>query len=295
MMPEIFGRQFNHTDTELLQDLNTLETEGVVYGYKWQDKDSGFVYTRLCLTPAEIIDYVDAATAYEEFERHCQAAGDPSVALSRISNSKIRRRVEEYNEWTIEQDQPDAMFCFAAFLGDHLGDLMCSIVPGRHEILGQSYTGDRRFLLQEILAMFSQAVTFLDTRAGGRPAYKVEREQDVRDLLYSIVKCVFPDAKLEEFTLKHAGGTKRIDIVIPLLSIVIEIKFVRDAKHAKSVADELKIDFESYHVHPHCKTLIAYVWDGQNLVPDRSNFIKDLRGLRVKGDHRFNVEVMVKP
>ena len=202
---------------------------------------------------------------------------------------------EEYNEWTVEQGQPDTMFCFAAFEGEHLEDLMCSIVPGRHEILGQSYTGDRRFLLQEILEMFPQSVTFLDVRASRRPAFKIEEEQDVRDLLYSIVKCVFPDAKLEEFTLKHAGGTKRIDIVIPSLSIVIEIKFVRDAKHARRVADELKIDFESYHVHPHCKTLIAYVWDVQNLVPDRFNFIKDLRGLRVKGDHRFNVEVVVKP
>jgi hypothetical protein len=106
---------------------------------------------------------------------------------------------------------------------------------------------------------------------------------------------VFPDAILESPIQKHAGRAKRTDIAIPLLSIVIEIKFVRDAKHAKNIADELKIDFESYHIHQHCKTLIAYVWDGQSLVPDRSNFIKDLRGLRVKGNHRFNVEVMVKP
>ena len=97
-MTEIFGRQFNHTDSELLQDLNTLETEGVVYGCMWQDEDSEFVSTRLRLTPAELIDYVDAATAYEEFERHYQALENPNVALSGISNSKIRRRVEEYNE-----------------------------------------------------------------------------------------------------------------------------------------------------------------------------------------------------
>jgi REase_DpnII-MboI len=295
-MFEIFGRQFDYAHAELLQELNTLEVEGVVYAYMWQDEDDDIgAYTRLRLTPAEIVDYVDAATAYEEFLKYYEATKDLSIALNRISNSKIRRRVEEYNEWTVEQCQPDTMFCFAAFLGDHLEALTCSIVPGRHEILGQSYTGDRRFLLQEILAMFSHSVTFLDVREGGRPAYKIEKEQDVRDLLYSIVKCVFPDAELEESTQKHAGGTKRIDIVIPLLAIVIEIKFVRDARHAKRVADELKIDFESYHTHPCCKTLFAYVWDGQSLIIDRSNFIKDLRGLRVKGEHRFNVEVIIKP
>lgn len=293
-MSEIFGRQFYHTDAELLQDLNTLELEGALYAYKWSDEDNEFRYTRVRLTPSETVAYVDAATAYEEFERHFQNCGDPVMSLNRVSNTKIKRRVQEYNEWA-EQNQPEIKFCFAAFLGDDLEDLACSIVPGRHEILGQSYTGDRRFLLQEILEMFPQTVRTLDARSGGRPPYKVENEQDVRDLLFAVVKCVFPDAILEDPTVKHAGGTKRIDIVIPTLSIVIEAKFVRDSNHARNVADELKIDIESYHVHPHCKTLFAFVWDEKNHLQDRSNFIKDLRGLRVEDDMRFNVEVVVAP
>ena len=143
--------------------------------------------------------------------------------------------------------------------------------------------------------MFPESVGYLSKRQKRHPPYKVEQEQDVHDLLFSIVKCVFPDARPEESTMKHAGGSKRIDIVFPSISTVVEIKYVRDGRHAGQVADELKIDFESYHVHPDCKTLIAYVWDPMRGLSDRYNFIKDLRGLRVKGENRFNVEVVVKP
>lgn len=109
-----------------------------------------------------------------------------------------------------------------------------------------------------------------------------------------IIKSVFPDARIEEHTAVHAGGTKLIDIVIPGISTVVEIKYVRDRRHAKEVANELKVDFESYHIHPHCKRLIAYVWDPHKHLSDRSNFTNDLRGLRAKGASQFEVDVMVK-
>ena len=63
----------------------------------------------------------------------------------------------------------------------------------------------------------------------------------------------------------------------------------------EKVADELRIDFESYHTHPDCKKLIAYVWDPNQRLIDRANFINDLRGLRVKGASKFSVDVIVKP
>lgn len=187
------------------------------------------------------------------------------------------------------------MFCFAAFLGRHLESLTCGGMPDRYEYLSKTYTGDRRYLLIEILEAFPHSVDLLKSRHRNRPAYVVEEEQDVRDLLHAILKPTFPDVKVEEFTPQNAGGSKKIDIVIPFLSTVIEIKYVRDGQHARRVADELKIDFESYHSHEDCRTLIAYVWDSERHLLDRSNFINDLKGLRVKGDNHFTVEVMVKP
>lgn len=292
---DMFERQFRHLGPELLQDLQTLEVEGALYSQFWREDVQDFRFCRIRLRPAEIVAYVDAATAYDEFLGHFANLGDPAAALEAVSSPVIRRRVHDYNEWTQSIDQLDTLYCFAAFLGDDLKNLTCGGRTDRYEYISETYTGDRRFLLTEILEMFPSCAAYLQARSAGRPCYPLDEEQDVRDLLYALIKSVFPDARVEEFTPLHAGGSKKIDIVVPAIGTVIEAKFVRDAQHAKRVADELKIDFESYHAHPKCARLIAYVWDPARLLVDRANFINDLRGLRVKGDSRFTVDVFVKP
>ncbi|MEW5928871.1 MAG: hypothetical protein AB1941_15530 [Gemmatimonadota bacterium] len=292
---KIFDREFRYLDPSFLEDLNTLENEGAIYSQFWQDEFRDFRFCRIRFRPNEIVSYVNASIAYDEFLEHLEKVGDPSAALERIGNGMIRTRVLEYNEWTASIDQHDTQFCFAAFLGSDLELLVCGGEDDRYEFLSQSYTGDRQFLLTEILEMFPSTAGYLANRPSNRPSYSVDEEQDVRDLLFAIIKSIFPDAKLEEYTRLHAGSSKRIDIVIPRISTLIEVKFVRSVQHAKKVADELRIDFESYHVHPNCKKLIAYIWDPTSLLLDRSNFINDLRGLRTKGNSTFTVEVMIKP
>lgn len=291
----ILSRNFEHLDSELLQDLQTLENEGAVFSQFWQEDDQDLRFCRIRFTSREIVDFLDAAVAYNDFLGLQEESEDSDDALKRISNDSIKRRVLEYNDWATKIGQSDTCFCYAAFSGDHLEDLLCGGMPDRYEFLSRTYTGDRRFLLTEILEMFPASARQLSNRQGNRPNYIISEEQDIRDLLYIIVKSIFPDARLEEFARVHAGTSKRVDIVIPTISTLVEVKYVRDKQHSKKIADELKIDFESYHTHPDCRRLFAYVWDEHNYLVDRSNFIKDLRGLRVKGESRFSVEVMVKP
>ena len=291
----LFNREYIYLEPHFLDDLRTLQDEGAIYSQFWQEDLQDFRFCRIRFTPSEIVEYVDASSAFDEFQGFYQSFDDPQRALTLLSNSEIKKRVEEYNEWTISIGQNDTAFCFAAFIGEALEGLVCGGRPDRYEYLSQTYTGDRRFILTEILEMFPTSAGYLTNRGGKRPHYVLEEEQDVRDLLFSIIKSIFPDAKIEEYTRIHAGGAKRIDIVIPHISTVIEIKYVRSIQHGKKVADELRIDFESYHTHPDCKKLIAYVWDPNQRLIDRANFINDLRGLRVKGASKFSVDVIVKP
>ena len=113
-MAEFFNRRFDHLDPEHLQDLSTLEMEGAIYNYFSQVDDPGFVYARVRLNPTEIVSYIDAATAYNEFAELYKATGDPTLALRKLTNAKIRKAVEEYNEWIVEAGQEDTAFCFAA-------------------------------------------------------------------------------------------------------------------------------------------------------------------------------------
>ncbi len=291
---ELFGREFHHLDSHFLGELHDLKQEGALYAQFWREELGQFGFCRIRFEPEEIVAYVEASTAYDEFTGWLERLSDPAQALEKVSSTGIRERVLEYNRWA-EREQPDTMYCFAAFAGDHLEGLISGALESRYEFLSETYRPDRRFLLMEILEAFPDAVAHLTARKGGRPSYVAEQEADVHDLLYATIKCIFPDARSEDFTPQHAGGSKRIDIVIPRISVVVEVKYVRDASHARRIADELKIDFESYHKHEDCGRLVAYVWDPGHHLADRSNFIQDLVGARTKGDHTFMVEVYVKP
>ncbi|MFI7309321.1 PD-(D/E)XK nuclease domain-containing protein [Streptomyces hygroscopicus] len=102
-----------------------------------------------------------------------------------------------------------------------------------------------------------------------------------------------PSVSREEWTPKNAGSAKRIDLIVKDVGIVIECKYVRDARHAKRVADELRVDFESYHVHSECRRLFAYVHDPGRHILDPEEFMRALSGLRKKGDSEFTVTVIV--
>ena len=294
-MVKIFGREYSHLDPVFLQELRNLSDEGAIYAQFWREQSESFRTCRIRFQPEEIVAYVEALTAFDEFQAQCEIGRDSNRALEAVQSEQIRNRVREYNEWTRSAGQPETQFCAAAFMGEHLESLTCGGMPDRYEFLTESYTADRRFLLIELLEMLPEASVSLARRSGNRPPYAIESEQDVRDLAFALIKCVFPDARIEETTRQHAGSSKRVDIAIPAITTLIEVKYIRDRAHARRVADELRVDIESYYVHEHCKKLIAYVWDAEWLITDRQNFIRDLCGLRAKGAHSFEVEVLVKP
>lgn len=71
------------------------------------------------------------------------------------------------------------------------------------------------------------------------------------------------DSIPEEYTLKNAITSKRIDFVILEISKVIETKYVRESSHVSDLPDELKVDIESIHKHTDCSRMIDVVWDGE--------------------------------
>ncbi len=294
-MPEFFGRQFSNIDTDFLQELRNLSAEGCIYTRLWRDEIDEFGFCRIQFRPEEIVKYVDSLDAYDEFQGYVDQGNSADKALDNISNNKIKRRVRDYNEWTEDIGQPETKFSPAAFLTDELESLVCGGKPDRYEFLQESYTGDRRFLLTEIIEGFHQSVSILNDRDGDRPSFEITCEQDVQDLLFAIMKPIFPDSRPEEYTPKHATTSKRIDFVIPEISTVIEAKYVRGSSHISDLPDELKIDIESYHKHTDCSQMIGVVWDGDSHISDRANFEKDLTGPRTIDGTEFQVEVRVIP
>lgn len=299
---EAFGHTFREIATELAEDLRSLEREGTVYSrFANRDKDGNFAGTftrnRIKLTPGEIVEYVEAHLAMQQFEQEYERTGDFSAAILGISDERFRKRVVEYADYGRRQREElgDLRGCLASFLGPKLEALTCGAMPDRYERLndeGETLADHREGVLRA-LESIAIAARRLSDRAHGRPPFVVEKEYDVQDLTEIALRGAAIDVVREEWTPKRAGSAKRIDLVVPSLEAVIECKIVRDKSHARSIADELRIDFECYHDHPSCKTLYAYIYDPARHISDPVQFCRDLNGVRRKRDHEFNVEITI--
>jgi len=153
---------------------------------------------------------------------------------------------------------------------------------------------DANNLVRNILNNFSNAIKKItQNRRKNHNEYEINDEYDVQDILYVILKSVFPNLKDEDPIQKSGGKGTRIDLILREEEILIEVKMIKTSDYTESkFIDELKIDIESYHGSPWIKTLFCFVYDPFNKTRDIANFT-DLNGIREKSGKRFNVEVIV--
>jgi REase_DpnII-MboI len=298
-----FGHTFEDILPENGQTLKTLESEGAVYSEFADETAAGsftgsFTRYRIEFTPAEIVEYVEASKAAQEFQKALKLTRDFTAAVLGISEPRFRNRVASYGNYgrsrTEQGEVEDIRGCLASFMGEDLEDLLCGHRPDRY--VQSPSLGDRSNQNELVLrALKSVAVNArkLSNRSHGRPDIAVTSEYDIQDLDEMVLTPLFADVKREEWTPQIAGTAKRMDIVVPSLSTVIECKYIRDSAHARKVVDELKIDFESYHEYSGCRELIVYIYDPDNHIVDPERFIRDLSGLRQKAGHMFTVHILV--
>jgi len=284
-----FNRDFNHLSQGLRKDLRTLEEEGNLYAQFWYDEFDEFRYCRVPFKPDEIVEYVDSLTAYNEFLEYRSRGFESEEALERISNEKIENRVRERVESARERNQPT--FAPAQFYTSELESLVCGLRKERYEFVDEGFEGQEREILRQIINGVHLSVNALQDRRDNRPDFVIEEERDVHDLLYALLKPVFPESRVEEYTTKHAEKSKKIDIIVPEISTGIEVKYTHNTSQARDLGDELKIDIESYHVHENCDNMIAVIWDAERHIEDRHNFKNDLEGERRYDGRAFPVEV----
>jgi hypothetical protein len=295
---EAFGRRFRDLLPGLAEELVTLEKEGAIYARFWHEPTRRFRDYRIRLRPAEIVQHVDACVGQQEYDAVRRGGGTFEDGVAAISDPKVRERVLTYESQTIERGGErfilDVRGCQASFMPRELEDLECGRMPDRYERLPD--LGDDRSrlaIVRAVLTTFPIIARHLSERGRGRPPILIETEYDIQDIVFAILRPTFPDVRYEDWTPRVAGRSRRIDLVVPDLNVVIELKFVRDRRHGRSVVDELHIDIETYHSHPNCGRLLAFIFDPGNFIVDPGLLERELSGLRVKQEHQFEVEVIV--
>ncbi|NTW32483.1 MAG: hypothetical protein HGB12_07645 [Bacteroidetes bacterium] len=149
-------------------------------------------------------------------------------------------------------------------------------------------------VVRDILNNFSNAIQkIIKDRRKDHPEFKIEDEYDVQDILYVILKSVFPNLRDEDAISKVGAKTTKIDLIIREESILVEVKMIKEKDSNEThFIEQLKVDFESYHECKWLRKLFCFVYDPLKKTRDISNF-NDLNGERTKGEHNFNVEVIV--
>ena len=294
---EAFGYQFQTLLSGIANDLVTLEKEGTIYAHFWNDETSDFGYHRIPFLPSEIVEFVDACKAQDEYQQALKRGLSFEDAVPSISNPVIRNRLLAGKGFVRRGGQVvalDLSRSLASFFSSELESLVCGHMPDRYERLPK--LGDDRSMYafaRQICEALPVVISILANRTHGRPPYVVETEYDIQDLLRACLRPIFPDVRPEEWTPKFATTSKRVDFIIPSLDTLIEVKKIRDQGHARSVVDELMVDIESYHTHPACKHLMCVVYDPEKHIQDPDQVKEELSGLRIKNNHKFEVEVLV--
>jgi hypothetical protein len=135
-------------------------------------------------------------------------------------------------------------------------------------------------LLERLARRFPDLLGVLASRHANRPAFAVEDEYDLQDLLHGVLTLHYDDVRAEDFASERAGARSRIDFVLKNEKIVLETKITRNGLGAKQVGDELIIDIERYRSHPDCAALLAIVYDPDRRIVNRRTLESDLSGTR---------------
>ncbi len=294
---KVFGHEFRLLPS-LAEDLITLEREGCIFSHFWDENTQVFRYNKIQFLPSEIFQYVEAHIAKQEFNDAIDEGATFQEALNAIANAEIAERVRSYGNYGKSKlknaSTVDLRGCAASFYGPELESLVCGGRPDRYEVLPNFKSIDKTSLIIQIIDYFPVTSRYLSKRKHSRPPFEIKTEYDVQDLLFANIRSVFEDARIEEWTPKHGGKSKRIDIVVPSCNTIIEAKYIRDENHSKHISDELKVDIESYHAHSKCQSLLFLVYDSNKHIIDPSEISNDLSGRRIKGNSSFDVQVLVR-
>ncbi|MCA3718410.1 MAG: hypothetical protein IM674_09165 [Brevundimonas sp.] len=147
--------------------------------------------------------------------------------------------------------------------------------------LGQLNPRDVLRVLQEVRRSFKRW-TWEDAPRTSKSAmarWEIENEYHVQNLLWGILAPLFPDLNDEE-TLPPVGQKNpRVDLSIPSLGTVIEVKFMRPSATFQDVIEQIAADASLYATDPKWTSLIPFVWDDARRTEQHQKLIAGLEQL----------------
>lgn len=121
-------------------------------------------------------------------------------------------------------------------------------------------------------------------RNGTARQWHVDHEYHVQNLLWAILRPAFPDLRREEYTDPVGPLHPRLDLGVPSLRLIIEVKFWRASTSAAQMVEEIASDSSVYFNSQARRydSLVPLVWDNARRTERHDDL---LRGLRIGRAH----------
>jgi hypothetical protein len=121
--------------------------------------------------------------------------------------------------------------------------------------------------------------------------WDIENEYHVQNLLWATMAPLFPDLDAEVYTDPVGQKSPRMDLTVPSIGLVIEVKFLRPGASFPKVIEEIAADASLYEADPRWKTLIPFIWDDSRRTEEYAKLVDGLCKLGMVHD----AVVMARP
>lgn len=130
-------------------------------------------------------------------------------------------------------------------------------------------------------------------RNGTARQWHVDHEYHVQNLLWAILRPAFPDLRREEYTDPLGPLHPRLDLGVPSLRLIIEVKFWRDSASAAQMVEQIASDSSVYFNSQARRydSLVPLVWDNARRTERHDDLLRGLRSL----PHVFDAVVISRP
>lgn len=139
-------------------------------------------------------------------------------------------------------------------------------------------------ILNGIHSSVARITELKNRNAKSKSIFKIENEYDLQNLMWVVLKPIFPEMIDEDPLQKHMGKSSRVDFYIPEINTYIELKYIETESQAKGIPKQLDNDVTWYSNSSDAKILIFYVLKAHNVTYDfepmkaklnQSNFRRD--------------------
>lgn len=156
---------------------------------------------------------------------------------------------------------------------------------------GTSSAHDRIEVLFSIGDRFHLVAKQLRNRRESRSTLDIIDEYDVQDLFHALLRIPFDDVRPEEWTPSYAGGSSRMDFLLPEIEAVVEIKKTRPGLGSRELGEQLIVDIAKYKQHPSCRTLFCFVYDPDGRINNPRGIENDLNATQ----EDLTIRVLIAP